>query len=87
MQLSITNCSMIDVGLNVNNINDYAIDYDGNILDFCRLDDITIQAWSPFQHGSFKGVYIDNPKFNELNDVMEKVANEYQTTKTAVAVA
>ena len=87
MQFSITNCSMVDVGLNVNNENDRALDRDGNVLDFCRLNDITLQAWSPFQSGFFGGVFIDDPRYKELNEMLGQVADEYNTTKTAIAVS
>ena len=36
---------------------DGACDRDGSVLDYCRLNDITIQAWSPFQYGFFEGVF------------------------------
>jgi len=49
LQLSITNTGMIDTGINVNMESDASIDRDGSILDYCRLKDITIQPWSPFQ--------------------------------------
>lgn len=87
LQLSITNCSMIDAGLNVNNEIKYALDYDGGVLDYCRLNDITIEAWSPFQYGFFEGVFIDNPKFPELNKTLEEISEKYNVTKTAIVVA
>lgn len=54
LQLSITNTGMIDAGLNVNMKIDSSIVRDGSILDYCRLKNITIQAWSPFQYGFFE---------------------------------
>ncbi|MEP7291486.1 MAG: aldo/keto reductase, partial [Chloroflexota bacterium] len=51
LQLSITNTGMIDAGINVNMEIDPSINRDGSILDYCRLNDITIQPWSPFQFG------------------------------------
>ncbi|MBA3871891.1 MAG: aldo/keto reductase, partial [Anaerolineae bacterium] len=62
LQLSITNTGMIDAGINVNMEIDPSIDRDGSILDYCRLHDITIQPWSPFQFGFFEGVFLDNDK-------------------------
>ena len=47
LQFGPAHTSMIDAGLNVNMGNDKALDRDGSILDYCRLNDITIQAWSP----------------------------------------
>ncbi|MGX6979789.1 aldo/keto reductase [Vagococcus elongatus] len=87
LQLSMTFTPMIDAGFNVNMQIDPAINRDGGILEYCRLHDVTIQAWSPFQYGFFEGVFIDNPKFKELNDVMEKMADKYGVTKTGLAVA
>lgn len=87
LQLSIAHSNMISNGLNVNIDNDSAIDRDGGVLDYCRLNNITIQPWSPFQYGFFKGVYLDNDKFPELNDTLEKVAEKYGVSKTTVAVA
>ena len=87
LQLSITECGMVDAGMNVNMQNTAGIDRDGSILDYCRLNDITIQAWSPFQYGMFEGVFLDNPKFPELNIVMDELAEKYNVTKSAIAVA
>ena len=67
LQLSLTNTGMIDSGINVNMEIDRSIDRDGGILEYCRLHDITIQPWSPFQYGFFEGVFLDNDKFPELN--------------------
>ena len=49
LQLSITNATMITSGVQVNMLGDASVDRDGSILDYCRLNDITIQPWSPFQ--------------------------------------
>jgi predicted oxidoreductase len=87
LQLSITNTGMIDAGLNVNMQIDKSIDRDGSVLDYCRLNGITIQAWSPFQYGFFEGVFLDNPKFKALNDEMDKVAKKYDVPKSAIPIA
>lgn len=87
LQLSITNSGMIDVGLNVNMTIDPSINRDGSILDYCRLKDITIQAWSPFQYGFFEGVFLDNDKFPELNKVIDRLAQEKNVPNTAIATA
>jgi len=87
LQLSITNTGMIDRGLTVNMEHENSIDRDGGILDYCRLKKITIQAWSPFQFGFFKGVFIDNPEFPELNKVLDDLCATYGVTKTGMAIA
>ncbi len=87
LQLSLTNTGMIDSGINVNMEIDRSIVRDGGILEYCRLHDITIQPWSPFQYGFFDGVFLDNPKFPELNRVIDELAEKYAVTNTAIAIA
>lgn len=87
LQLSITNTGMIDAGINVNMEIDPSIDRDGSILDYCRLKDITIQPWSPFQYGFFEGVFLDNPKFPELNKTIDAIAAAKGVANTAIAIA
>lgn len=87
LQFSITNCPMIDAGLNVNMENPASVMHEGGVLEYCRLHDITIQAWSPFQYGFFEGVFIDNEKFPKLNQVMARIAEEKGVTKNTIAVA
>jgi len=87
LQLSITNANMISNGVNVNMENDSAIDRDGSVLDFCRLNDITIQPWSPFQYGFFEGVFLGNEKFPELNQKIDEIAAKYEVSNTTIAIA
>jgi predicted oxidoreductase len=87
LQLSITNTGMIDAGINVNMEIDASVNRDGSILDYCRLKDITIQPWSPFQFGFFEGVFLDNDKFPELNKKIDEIAAAYGVTNTAIAIA
>lgn len=87
LQLSIMHTPMIDSGLTVNMQIGASVDRDGGVLDYCRLKGITVQAWSPFQYGFFKGVFLDNEKFPELNKVLDRIAAKYGVTNSAVAVA
>ena len=87
LQLSITNANMISNGMNVNMEIDSSIDRDGSVLDYCRLNDITIQPWSPFQYGFFEGVFIGNEKFPELNKMIGEIAEKYDVTNTTIVVA
>lgn len=87
LQLSITNTGMIDRGIAANMKHENSVDRDGGVLDYCRLKKITIQAWSPFQYGFFEGAFIDNPKFPDLNKVMDEMAEKHSITKTGLAIA
>ncbi|MGG1876638.1 aldo/keto reductase family oxidoreductase [Paenibacillus cisolokensis] len=87
LQLSITNATMISSGINVNMENSSAVNRDGSVLDFCRLHDITIQPWSPFQYGFFEGVFLGSDKFPELNQKIDELAEKYSVTNTTIAIA
>ncbi len=87
LQLSIMHTGMIDAGINVNMNVPGSFDRDGSILDYCRLNDITIQPWSPFQYGFFEGVFLNNDKFPELNKKIDEIAEAKGVTNTAVAIA
>lgn len=87
IQYSVAHCPAIDAGLNVNIHNDAGCNRDGSVIEYCRLKKMTIQAWSPFQYGMFEGVFIGSEKFPELNKVMDRLAEKYQVTPNAIAVA
>lgn len=87
LQLSITNSGMIDAGINVNMENEASVNRDGSILDYCRLKDITIQPWSPFQYGFFDGIFLNNDKFPELNKKIDELAELKGVPNTAIAIA
>ncbi|CAN5839858.1 aldo/keto reductase family oxidoreductase [soil metagenome] len=87
LQLSITNATMISSGVNVNMENSAAVNRDGYVLDYCRLNKITIQPWSPFQYGFFEGVFLDNDKFPELNAKIDEVAEGHGVSNTTITIA
>ena len=87
LQFSLTEAGMITSGLNVNMKNFDSQMHDGGILEYSRIKKMTIQAWSPFQFGFFKGNYIDHPDFPELNQKLQEMADKYGITKTGVVAA
>ncbi|MGG7464239.1 aldo/keto reductase [Plantibacter sp. YIM 135347] len=89
VQLSITHAPIIASGIATNMVGlDQSIDRDNGILDYSRLNDMTLQAWSPFQKGFFDGVFLgDREHFAELNDVLDELAAKYDVTPTGVATA
>ena len=88
VQLSLEQSQLIDQAFYMNNkTTDMSISRDGSLLDYCRLNDITVQAWSPLQVGMFGGTFIDNPDFADLNTALGKIAEREGVTKAAVALA
>ncbi|MGV8907469.1 MAG: aldo/keto reductase [Propionicimonas sp.] len=88
LQLSITHAPVIAQGVAMNMVGlEQSISRDLGILDYCRLHDITIQTWSPFQAGFFTGVFLGNPDYPELNAVIDRLAAAYDVPVEAIAVA
>lgn len=89
LQLSITHAPIITQGVSANMRNeDQSATLDGGgILDYCRLNDITVQAWSPFQAGFFTGVFLGSSEYVELNAVIDRLAAQYDVPPIAIATA
>lgn len=88
LQLSLEQSQLIDAAFYMNNLTtERSIDRDNGLLDYCRLHNITIQAWSPLQYGMFGGCFIDDPKYPELNAALAELAEKYHVTKAAIALA
>lgn len=89
LQLSITHEPIIAQGVSANMIAEQqSITIDGGgIVDYCRVNDITVQAWSPFQAGFFTGVFLGSPDYPELNAVIDRLAGQYDVPPIAIATA
>lgn len=87
LQFSIAHCPMIDSGFNVNVNRPAGVMYEGSVLEYSRLKNITLQAWSPFQYGFFEGCFLGSEKYPELNQVIDRLAEKYNTTNSAIAIA
>ena len=86
MQLSITNATMLSSGANVNLDNRDGINRDGYLRDYCRLSGITIQPWSPLQHGFISGSFLGNENYAALNQTIKEIAEKYNVTDTGIAI-
>ncbi|SFH71805.1 aldo/keto reductase [Pisciglobus halotolerans] len=85
LQYGLKHTGMIDFGVHVNMKDERSLNHDGGVLEYSRLKQMTIQAWSPYQ--SSEGVMMDNPKFPELNAKMKQLAEEKGVTPMAIASA
>ncbi|MDO4901556.1 aldo/keto reductase family oxidoreductase [Actinomyces sp.] len=88
LQLSLTHADMIAEGVALNMRHDQSVVRTDGILDYCRLTNTTVQAWSPFQSGDGSGPFLGNrERYGELNDVVDRLAAEYGVTPEAIATA
>ena len=86
LQFSVVHTLMVDCGMAVNMHIDQSINREGSILDYCRLNHITVQAWSPFQKGFIEGPFFEDKKYEVLHKTLDRIAAKYGVTNTAVAV-
>lgn len=87
LQFGLMCTGLIDHALSANTEFPHAPDRDGEVLDYCRLKNVLIQAWSPFQYGFFEGVFLDNEKFPELNEKLRELGGKYGVSPQAMAAA
>lgn len=87
MECSIVHSGMIAFGIEANMTSQGSFDHDGGILDYCRLNEITLQAWSPFQISLHEGSFIDNPEYPELNEKLGELSEKYGTSKAGISLA
>jgi predicted oxidoreductase len=89
VQLSLTHAPLIASGVAMNMQGlEQSASRDNGLLDYARLNGITLQAWSPFQKQWFDGVFLgDRDNYPELNEVIDALAAKYDVTPTAIAVA
>ncbi len=90
VQLSVAHAPLVTQGLaaNMEGTTQSAVLDGGGLIEYCRINGITLQAWSPLQglrgHG---GVFLGNPDYADLNAVIDALAEKYGVPPLAIAVA
>lgn len=87
LQFSIVHSILIDEEFNVNMKNNESLNRGGAILDYSRLNDITIQAWSVLQASWEEGSFLGNPKYQKLNEKLYELSLKYNVKPSAIAIA
>lgn len=87
LQLSAAFTPSFDAGFHVNMKQEAGIVRDSSIFEYCRLHDVVIQAWSVLQFDYFGGVFLCSEKYPELNHVLNRLAEKYHVSPSAVAIA
>ncbi|MDO5603134.1 MAG: aldo/keto reductase [Oscillospiraceae bacterium] len=87
MQLSLAHTPLIDHGMAVNMDTPQSVGRAGGCLEYCRLENIRLQAWSPLQKGFFGGVFLNDPAYGPLNEKLAEVASAHGVGPAAAAIA
>lgn len=85
IRLSIAYCPMIEYGVNYNRTNDGGINRDGGTLEYCRLNGVNIQCYSPYK--GKKKSFIGDFRYAKLNRLLKDLAFKYEAEPNAIASA
>lgn len=84
LEISLANSGVIDEGMNVNSNTNPGLMRSFGTLEYCRLHDITPQAWSPLAGGRLLDDRIE--KYRRLNTVLEEYSKKYGVKKGAIVI-
>ena len=87
LQFGPAHTSLVDCGLNVNINSSAGTMFDGSVLEYCRLREVTIQTWSPFLFGFFEGVFLTSERYAGLTQTLGRIGERYQLSPGAAAIA
>jgi predicted oxidoreductase len=89
IQLSLPHAPLFAQGVAANMTGlEQSVSRDNGLLEYSRLNAMTLQAWSPFQAGFFDGVFVgDRERFPALNAVLDELAAAHGVTPSGIAVA
>ena len=85
VSLGIGNTNMLDQVMYTNVPTSIVSKDNSDLFFYLKRNKIIIQAWSPFQYGFFEGSIFDEEKYPVINQVLEKYAKKYNTTKCGIA--
>ncbi len=87
LQLSLAHADMITEGTNVNVRSDEGASKTGAVLEYCRLENVTVQAWSPMQFGAIEGAFLENPEYQNVAEKLAEIGGREGFTVGATAIA
>ena len=85
VRVSLFHCPMIEYGMNYNRFNDAGVNRDDGTLDYCRLNKVQIQCYSPYKGN--KKSFIGDFEYAKLNKLLKELAFKYEATPNAIAAA
>lgn len=87
MQVSLAHSRLIDEGICVNTDWDNGVVRNSGNREYLKLKDMTLQAWSPLQYGMFRGTFLNNEDYAELNEKLQELADKYGVEKDGIALS
>lgn len=89
VQMSVIHGNLINDGIDFNRNDDTPSSRSEGTIEFCRMENITLQAWSPLAAGHITGRLPDNPepRLEETAKVVAELAREKGVSGEAILVA
>lgn len=87
IELSLLHSNIIDNGFYTNLTGNLAANTTGGLLEYARINDVNLQAWSPIRADLSSPTFLDNPDYPELNKKLQLLADKYKVGKSAIAIA
>lgn len=89
LQLSLGHCGWIDQGIHLNRAVAKDDTFPEGTLEYCRLENIQLQAWGPLDQGMFTGRNIDgeSESVKQTAALVARLAEKKSTTREAIVLA
>ncbi len=87
LQFSVANPALVDASQTIRLLPAAISNLGDDVLSYSRINNMTIQAWSPFQFGFYGGIFMENENYPKLNEVTGRLAAERGVSKSAIAIA
>ena len=87
LELSILHSDLIEEGVTFNQKNPSRGIRNIGTIEYCRLNDITIQAWSPLAKGKLFAENLSDEKLKNAGQVVNSIAEKYNVSKEAIMIA
>lgn len=86
MELSLVQANLIDEGMNVNSLANPIDHRSQGTLEYARMNNMTIQAWSPLATGLLTKESVEAP-YQLAQNVIKEYASEYGVNQEAILIA
>ncbi|WP_010094512.1 aldo/keto reductase [Ornithinibacillus scapharcae] len=88
LNMSLKQIDWLDQGVLVNQKEGTGVNFPDGTLEYCRLNNVQIQAWGPLANGMYSGRASDNLSESDLAtiELVEKLATEKETSTEAIVL-
>lgn len=88
LEMSLHRIDWVEQGVLVNQKEGTNVNFTEGTIEYCRTEDVQLQAWGPLANGMFSGRNLENPTESVLKtkELVKKIAREKGTTEEAIVL-